>query len=51
MKKNYILLVLLILIMSGLVGLLVYRAHRNDIYFEAQNQSSESKDSLEVPEI
>lgn len=36
MKKTYLLLLLLILIMSGLVGLLVHRAHVNDIYFSEQ---------------
>ena len=51
MKKNYILLVLLVLIMSGLVGLLIYRAHKNDLYFEVQNQPPEAENPLEVPEI
>ncbi|GIW70002.1 MAG: hypothetical protein KatS3mg101_0749 [Patescibacteria group bacterium] len=51
MRKNYILLILLVFVMSALVALLVYRAHKNDIYFESQNRPSEPEGSLEVLEI
>lgn len=45
MNKTYIfLLIMLVLVMTALVGLLVYRAHENDIFFSEQ-------ESLEVIKI
>lgn len=45
MSKTYIFfLIMLVFIMTGLVGLLVYRAYTNDKFFSEQ-------ESLEVSEI